>query len=439
MIDFIVNYILLFLILISALVVLHELGHYGAAKLLGIKTSAFALGMGPILFRKMDRSGTEWRICAFPIGGYVAFPSIENGTENPYERPTDKRKLAEFKKTIYGAHPIQKILIYVAGPLVNLLVAYLLYCVLIFVQGGMKYPLEVAEIASTPYVNELRSGDILLELNGMKVPTSDEEWFDFTPSTNSGNATEYKIIRESRELLVLGAPLYLARVGGMQPNSAALDAGMRVGDVITKVNGEKIVHFRDLAEVVQNSRGGLIRLEVWRNGSFVQTEIQPRVRPNSDSTGFYEQWMIGVASPALPFDFEVKSRDVGFFQSSLNASFALWYMIKSSLSGIKAIVIGAISTCNMTGPIGIAEMTGDVAKQGTFEVFSLVASISLALAIFNMLPIPPFDGFHIVFATANWVARERIPYSVMNAFTFAGVVLFAFLFLFISWQDIFCV
>ena len=76
--------------------------------------------------------------------------------------------------------------------------------------------------------------------------------------------------------------------------------------------------------------------------------------------------------------------------------------------------LGSISTCNLSGPIGIAEITGDVAQQGVFPFFSLLASISLALAIFNLLPIPPFDGFHMAFTASNWILGGRVPYQVMN-------------------------
>ena len=88
--------------------------------------------------------------------------------------------------------------------------------------------------------------------------------------------------------------------------------------------------------------------------------------------------------------------------------------ITSKKSFFQAILIGSISTCNLSGPIGIAEITGDVAQQGVFPFFSLLASISLALAIFNLLPIPPFDGFHMAFTASNWILGGRVPYQVMN-------------------------
>ena len=88
--------------------ILHELGHYYAAKLFKIRTNAFAVAWVPY-YRKVDKQGTEWRICALPIGGYVSFPSLENDPKNPYKKaPEDPEKLEEFKRTLYGAHPLKR-------------------------------------------------------------------------------------------------------------------------------------------------------------------------------------------------------------------------------------------------------------------------------------------------------------------------------------------
>ena len=438
MTNFIIDYIILFLLLISVLVVLHELGHYFAAKLFKIRTNAFAVGMGPILYRRVDKQGTEWRICTLPIGGYVSFPSLENDPNNPYKEPEDPEQLEEFKKTLYGAHPLKKMIVYFAGPFVNIVVAYLVFASLIMVEGSFSYPLKIEKVVQTPYSSDLRKGDILLQINGKNVPKNDFEWANFLNQPETNTNTEYTIDRGGRELKVSGSPTNLARIEFVHPNSAAFDTGLMAGDIITIVEGKEIVHFAQLAEAVRKSQGKTLKLEVWRAGDILKFELTPRKRPLQNGTEVNENWMIGVQAPPIPFDFELATARKNWLSSLLNAWTFLLLNIENTFIFLKAILIGSISTCNLSGPIGIAEITGDVAQQGVFPFFSLLASISLALAIFNLLPIPPFDGFHMAFTASNWILGGRVPYQVMNGISLIGILFFVCFFLFISWQDIFC-
>ena len=439
MFDFIVNYIFLFLLIISVLVTIHELGHYWAARLFKIKIGAFAVGLGPIIWKKIDKSGTEWRICLLPLGGYVLFAGLSNNSDNPHEPPRDPNLMESFRYTIYGTHPLKKIFIFFAGPLANIIIAFILFIFLFLEVGSIKYPLEISNIHQTQYENELQVGDAIIKINGKLAPTSDEDWTHFLNAERSITTTSYLVSRDGQEVEALGAPLNLARVGAVIPNSAAFDAGLMVGDVITGVNSYKIEQFKDMAEIVQSSNGGELIFEVWRGDKSIVLPLTPRLRPIDDGAGLQEIWMVGIRSFDLPFDFDLKSKNIGFINAIEFSWKNLLRRIEGTFSGFSAIITGAISTCNLSGPVGMAEITGNVAQQGSFEIFSLIASISLALAIFNLLPVPPFDGFHILYTASNWVLGGRIPHSAQHVVSIVGFAIFVSAFLFITWQDIFCI
>lgn len=439
MIDFMLNYVFLFILIVSFLVTLHELGHYGAAKFLKIKTSAFALGFGPVVWKKIDRSGTEWRVCLLPLGGYVAFAGLANNSGNPHDPPSNPELMDAFRQTIYGAHPLKKIFVFFAGPLVNLIVAFIIFSFLFLEIGSVKYPLEVADIHHTQYQNDLEVNDVIIKINGEIAPKYDEDWMRLISAERSLLTTSYLVLRNGKEVEVVGAPLYLARVKALAPNSAAFDAGIMAGDVITKINSDAVTRFEDMAEIVQSSNGRELVFEIWRDGKSILVPLTPRLRPNDNGTELEEIWMVGIRGFELPFDFDIEYSEIGIFDAMKFSWKNLLQGIEATLSSFAAMITGVISTCNLSGPLGIAEITGNVAQQGSFEIFSLIASLSLGLAIINLIPVPPFDGFHILYATSNWILGGRIPSSAQYVVSIVGFVIFISAFVVITWQDIFCV
>ena len=441
MFEIIYNYVVVFLFVMTTLVTLHELGHYLAARMFGVEVHAFSIGFGPTLFKKTDKLGTEWRISAIPFGGYVQFNGITSDANKAYTPPEDPDELERFRKTIFGTHPLKRIFIYAAGPLANIIITFLIFLGLNQSFGQTAYPLTVKEVVETPFQNGLQKADVLIAINDIRVPKSDAEWAEFYSKVAQQKQlinTQYTILRDKEEVIVTAPPTNLVRVDSVFPRSAAIEAGLMVGDIITAVNGQKISSFSDLSKLVQSSNGSPLDLLIWRSGLDLSISVSPKVRAVDVDDGFQEKWMIGIGGSSLPLPFELETEATSLVNSLSAAVSQLINGIIKSYQHLVSIVTGAISMCNLSGPIGIAETTGDVVQQGSLELISVIAFISLGLAFINLVPIPPLDGFHIIFAATTWMFGYETTNRLSRYFGILGFAMFICVFIIVSWNDIFC-
>ena len=441
MFDFIYNYVVVFLLVMTTLVTLHELGHYLAARMFGVVAHAFSVGFGPTIVMMTDKRGTEWRISAIPFGGYVQFNGITSDAKNAYTPPTDPDELKKFKKTLFGVHPLKRIFIYAAGPLTNIIITFVIFLGLTQTVGQTSYPLTVTNIVETPYINEIQNSDVLVAIDGIQVPTNKDGWEQFYSEIAAQERTSisrYTIRRNEELITVTGPPTNLVRIDSVFPRSAAIEAGLLTGDIISSVNGQDISSFSELSEFVQASNGTEIQLMVWRNGISLEIEITPKIRAIDGENGFKEKWMIGIAGSSLALPVELQTESTTFWLALQTAASQLQNGIIKSYEHLLSIITGAISMCNLSGPIGIAETTGDVVQQGNLELISIIAFISLGLAFINLVPIPPLDGFYIVFAATSWMFGPEVTNKLSQYFAILGFGIFISVFLIVSWNDIFC-
>ena len=154
--------------------------------------------------------------------------------------------------------------------------------------------------------------------------------------------------------------------------------------------------------------------------------------------GFQEKWMIGIAGSSLALPVELEAEATTLSAAVQTAASQLQNGIVKSYEHLLSIITGAISVCNLSGPLGIAETTGDVVQQGNFELISTIAFISLGLAFINLVPIPPLDGFHIVFAATTWMFGHEVTNKLSHYFGMLGFAIFIGVFMIVSWNDIFC-
>ncbi|MFB9150463.1 RIP metalloprotease RseP [Roseovarius ramblicola] len=431
--------ILAFVVALSIIVAVHEYGHYIVGRWSGIKAEVFSLGFGPVLFSRRDRHGTRWQVAALPFGGYVKFLGDSDAASGQdgaamAEMPPDR-----LRQTMHGAPLWARTATVAAGPVFNFILSILVFAAIMIGGGKTAEPLTVGELKPLPVQGTaLRAGDEILSVAGMDLPEpgSGETYDAVLDALPAEARLDYGVRRDGTRLTVTGPHLMPPLVGGVSPQSAAFDAGLEAGDVITAVNGTPVVAFSELKDIVEGSDGAALALDVWRAGETLSLTLVPRRtdEPQPDG-GFRTQWRIGVAGAMA---FEPATEAMGPVEALGGAVGQTWMIVESSLSGLYHMVTGAISSCNMSGPIGIAQVSGAMASQGAESFIWFVAVLSTAVGLLNLFPVPVLDGGHLVFYAYEAVAGRPPSARALRVMMSLGLTLILSLMLFAVFNDLFC-
>lgn len=424
-----------FVIALSIIVFIHEYGHYIVGRWSGIHAEVFSLGFGPVLWSREDKHGTRWQVAALPFGGYVKFLGDANAASAPDAEAMAELTDAERRRTMPGAPLWARSATVVAGPLFNFILSIVVFAGLSMIQGVATDPLTVDEVSALPYNQGLQSGDVILAIDGKQTPSIDKfgEFLDQVPDLTP---LPYTVMRDGQELIVDAPHPMPARVASVNPQSAAIDAGLEVGDVITAINGTPIRRFEELRETVVASDGAALNLEVWRDGETLQFVLNPRrVDLPKPEGGFETRWLIGISGGLF---FDAASETPGIFEAIWTGADQTVYVLSNSLSGVWHMIQGAISTCNLNGPIGIAEISGDAASQGWLSFISFIGLLSAAVGLINLFPIPVLDGGHLVFHAYEAVAGRKPGDQAMRLLMAIGGGMLLTLMIFALSNDIFC-
>ena len=194
--------------------------------------------------------------------------------------------------------------------------------------------------------------------------------------------------------------------------------------------------FSELKEVVEASDGRALELKVWRDGETLDFVLAPRRvdEPRSEG-GFRTTWRIGIAGGLA---FEPATEALGPVQAVAGGAVQVWRIVEGSVSGLYHMVTGAISSCNMSGPIGIAEVSGAMASQGAESFIWFIAVLSAAVGFLNLFPIPVLDGGHLAFYAYEAVAGKPPSDTALRLMMTIGLTLVLGLMLFALFNDIFC-
>ncbi|EAR52167.1 Putative membrane-associated zinc metalloprotease [Oceanicola granulosus HTCC2516] len=425
--------ILAFVVALSIIVAIHEYGHYIVGRWSGIDAEVFSLGFGPVLYSRVDKRGTKWQIAALPFGGYVKFLGDANAASvgaNADIREMDKRR------TMLGAPLWARAATVAAGPFFNFALSFLIFALVILSEGQARDPLTVSELRALPadYVQELEPGDEVLAIDGRPAPSL-EEFDDFLDTLPLEATLEYRVRRDGEERVVQGPYPYPPVILGLNPQSAAMDVDLAVGDVILSINGTDIRTFEELRQIVGASDGGPLALEVWRDGEVLDFTLVPRSvdlpRPEG---GFETRYLIGISGGLF---FEAETESLGLLASLGYGAAQVWFIITSSLDGLWHMITGAISTCNLSGPVGIAETSGAMASQGPLDFIWFVAVLSTAVGMLNLFPVPILDGGHLVFHAYEAVRGKPPSDAALRVLMAAGLSVLLTLMLFALANDLF--
>ncbi len=433
--------LLAFVVALSVIVAVHEYGHYIVGRWSGIHADVFSLGFGPVLYSRYDKRGTRWQIAALPFGGYVKFAGDANAasgkdTAAMTEAQDDPVRL---RSTMHGAPLWARAATVAAGPVFNFVMSIVIFTAVTLQMGVTRTPLTVGALRDLPFAqNQLLPGDEIIAVGGVSFPavTDDAAFstaFDNVPLVQP---LPYDVRRDGQEMTVSGPYIMPSLIKQVMPQSAAYDAGLAAGDVITAVDGTPIFAFAQLKEIVESSDGAALLLSVWRDGETLKFTMRPKItdEPQPDGT-FKTQMRIGIVGGTA---FDTATTTPGFFYALWDGVQNTGRIIQGSLAGLKQMIIGNISTCNLSGPVGIAQTSGAMASQGAQSFIYFIAVLSTAVGMLNLFPVPALDGGHLVFYAYEAVTGKPPSDGALRILMTIGLTLVLGLMVFALGNDLFC-
>lgn len=418
-----------FLLVLGFLVFVHELGHFLAARQMGVRVERFSIGFPPKAFGRTIGE-TEYVVSWIPIGGYVKM----EGQNIEDENPNDPRNYAAKSK-------LQRLYILAAGPVMNLIVALLLMPLVYMV--GVEQPayrqaaprLASVEAATPAAEVGFQAGDRIVQVGDTAVASWNELYRALERAAVSGDPVRFTVQRDSGTAQVslpvtaftsgqpLGwVPSVPAEVGGFSPDSPAHEAGMQRGDRIVAVQGDPIDQWRELSQRIQSAGGGPVTFTVERGG----TERQITVTPRDTAEG---RLVIGITPPTY-------SESRGFLEAIGAGTRRLGEITAATFVFLGQMLTGHGSLDAVGGPVKIGAVIGEAARSGLVDVVFLTAVISLQLGIFNLLPIPALDGGHITLLAVEAVKRGPLSPRVREVAQLVGFSLLILLILVVTYNDV---
>ncbi|MDA8384381.1 MAG: RIP metalloprotease RseP [Betaproteobacteria bacterium] len=439
-----------FALALGILVVVHEFGHFLAARLSGVKVLRFCVGFGkPLWKRTWGADRTEWAIAAFPLGGYVKMLDEREG-----EVTASERHRAFNRQPVYT-----RFLIVLAGPTANLALAVLLYFVL-FVHGvpGLKPVLGPVLPGTAAARAGLVAGDTIESVGGHPVPSWSAVRWQLLKEVEGGRPVALWVKKADGRLahLQLGVgglgnqamsgdlltllglsvivPSIPAKIGAVLPDSPAARAGLAAGDTILAIDGRRVTNWDDVVARISVRPGQRFALEIGRAGAVRRILVVAQaVREGPRTLG-----RIGVApavDPAAlaPYMVTIRHAPWGALESAVART---WNTSRLTLTMLGEMVVGKASWHNISGPITIADLAGQSAKSGWLSYFEFIALVSISLGVLNLLPVPLLDGGHLMYYIVELIKGSPVSERAMEIGQQIGMALLITLMAFAFYNDI---
>jgi regulator of sigma E protease len=416
----IIYIVFMMLFLFGITIFVHEWGHFYVARKCGFQVDAFAIGMGPALFQKKI-DGVIYKICLFPIGGYVSLPQLDpegmqkvqgdNSNEEPQPLP--------------DVSPWHKIAVAVAGPLCNIIFALLLG-LLVTLGDHPEAPALVGTVApeSAAYEAGLRPADRIIAVNGNPVKT----WYDVQVEALLGGnqfLSELAVEPEENDTFITGVteaiPCILGRV---TPSSPAEAAGIQPDDIVKSFNHIPVTDWNHFTELVQETADQTVPLQIERNGETLQLTVTPAFDESTDRV------LIGVSlGGSLAMPWTLSGNPIEQIKSDASSIFRLLKALTTADEAKQA-------AGGLGGPVAIFTMIWFALKMGILNALGLIRFININLAVLNLLPLPVLDGGHIVFSLYEGITRRKVPTKIITSLVNAFAILLISAMLFLSVRDV---
>ena len=443
-------YIASFLVLLGVLVTIHEYGHFIVARMCKVHVQRFSLGMGPVIYKRLDKHGTEIALSLLPLGGYVSMITDRLIELEPEvrEQLTDD----QIKNTFDSRPKWQRASIMVAGPLANFLLSIFIFSIIflntpdpqtvpvikevdssIVLKSSDQFILPGDRISSINSVNVNESKDLNLELLslagfisfidlGIKrldineivdvniyvedfLPTSESQT---KPLTYLGLAVEYKM-----------KPIIGQTISGGPANIARIEAN----DVVLSIGNSRVDYASDIRESISSMPNKDISIKVLRDNNVIDlpVSIGSLINDTGDEIG-----VLGVS-------FGTKR---SFIQAVSKGVYETYNLSIKTLQFIGKMLTGNMGAENLSGPIGIAQMAGNTAQAGLLPFMYLMALLSISLGVLNLLPIPVLDGGQLTLLGIEALRGKPLSEKSENFIYTSGAVLVGALMIFAIFNDV---
>ena len=437
--------IIAFLILLGVLVVIHEGGHFFVLRMCKVHVDRFSVGMGPVIYKKKDKKGTEFALSALPLGGYVSYLSKKALDAEPEMK---KNFTDEQLENLFETKPKwQRAAVMFAGPLANFILAVIIFTFIFSSQQTVKPIFLVGGeyVSSSSISGDINKNDILVSINGEKISNPTEYRLallanaGLTGEINAGflnaksSETYYRNIsvvdflsnseqqQEPEKFFPIEIKSYISpEIGSLSRQGPASLAGVIAGDKILEIDGESVNHFAEVSDILSSSSSSGVNLVIQRNGEtknfYINTEISEAGVP-----------ILGISAAYKRSIFEAFIKSV---RDTYNLS------VKTLLF-IGKMITGNMGAENLSGPVGIAKMSGEAFSAGFLPFLYLMAILSISLGVLNLLPIPVLDGGQLTMLAIEAIRGEPLPARVENFAYTLGALMVGFLLVFAVTNDIF--
>ncbi len=437
--------IIAFLILLGVLVVIHEGGHFFVLRMCKVHVDRFSVGMGPVIYKKKDKMGTEFALSALPLGGYVSYLSKKALDAEPAMKNNFSDEQLE---NLFESKPKwQRAAVMFAGPLANFILAVLIFTFIFSFQQTVKPTFLVdSEYSSNSYISgDINRNDILVSVNGEKISNPTE--FRLALLANAGltgdislglmdaqtSETYFRNItvvdflsnseqqQEPEKFFPIGITSYISpEIGSLIKQGPASLAGVMAGDKIIEIDGNSIDHFAQVSDVLISSSNSNVNLVIQRNGEIKNFLINTNISENGTR-------VLGISAA-------YKRSIIEAFTKSVRDTYNL--SVKTLLF-IGKMITGNMGPENLSGPVGIAKMSGEAFNAGFLPFLYLMAILSISLGVLNLLPIPVLDGGQLTMLAIEAIRGEPLPARIENVAYTIGAMMVGFLLVFAVTNDIF--
>ncbi len=449
----VIQTILAFIVALSVLVVVHELGHYWVARLCNVKVLRFSLGMGKILFsRQLGPDKTEWAISVLPFGGYVKL--LDARSDDLTTVSEDDRKREFTSQCVW-----RRIAIVVAGPLANFILA-------IFILTGLYMygmPEPVARLRAVPentiaHDVGLRGGETITSIDGMAIHHWSQVRWKMTDALMEGHSSILlTYVKQGKNETVKEDPVTVALpltalsvedvdqdfvgklglaverppavINAVEGGGVAEKAGLQAGDRIVKVDGKPVSDALALISIIRESPNKPLTLLVVRGNQSLTIPLIPATKmEKNQSIGKMD------AKIAIVPDMTVIRYDA--WDALVEGVKKTWETSAMTVKMIGKMITGTVSLRHVTGPIAIADYAGQTARAGLIRYLHFLVFISISIGIMNLLPIPVLDGGLLLYYAVEVVTGGSIPEKVAQTGYKMGMGILGILFLVAIFNDV---
>jgi len=446
------DYIIYFAITIGILVFVHEFGHFAAAKLCKMRVDVFAIGFGKRLIgwnkingytlgklpEDWDGQGqTDYRLCLFPLGGYVKIAGMVDESNDTSFAATEPKPYEFRSKPTY-----QKLFVITAGVLMNLLLTLVIFWGINFFQGKQVFKsTTISQVEQNSFADQagFQSFDRIISINDKEVSDWDDI-IEYIFVQSRANVT-FKIDRAGEEVIltiphkditsassdamfIFPAPTQ-PFVQDVMKNSPAEDAGIKAGDIFISIDGSLLNNQQQVIDIISSKKEENVEIVYLRNDDTLRTTVNPGL-----------EGKIGIViTSSYTGDFEYKS--YGFFEAGTHSILNIGNYTVLTFSMLKNVVTGKIAFDQaFGGPVKIAQYAARSADTGIISFLFFLAMLSLSLAIINILPIPALDGGHFIIILIEGIMGKELPIKAKIVIQNAGFFFLLALMAFIIYSDL---